>query len=470
MKKAFFTVLCIMLLFMSFHVHAADNQEKTVLYKIEVHEAVENQTYKAYKIFDYGIDTDGKYVYTIRTDSVWYDVVNGSRGLEFSSSEDDEEEYFVRVKDDFDAERFADRLFENIPEHAVYEHQTADSSGEVIINVDDQGYYFVTTTLGSLCSLNTTTPVAEIQEKNIFPDIDKNVFDTETGEYIKKTSASVGDVVLFKTELIDLHLSSGDVIIYDEMSDGLSLVLGSIRMKKDEENVNVSNYTVEYNIDEVDFKITLSESYIRTLESSDVVEIFYSATLNSDAFGESVNTTYLQYGENVSQRVSASVENFDMDIVKVNGTKTVIQGAEFLLYDALTGGNVVPVKKIGENVYRPALAGEQGEKITVGKAVIKGFGKRTLYIEEVTAPQYYDKLDGRITVHLSKNMIASFESTLYGDQYIDGGVAVTNHAGFLLPATGGKGILLISGGGLMIAALSFMLFVKKSKRVEYEKE
>lgn len=469
MKKAFFILLGIMLLFISFPVHAADGQEKTVLYKIVVNGAVENQTYKAYKIFDYGIDTDGKYTYTISGDSVWYDVVKEISSLEFSLSEDGEG-YFVRMKSNFDAEGFANMLYENIPEYAVYKYQIADNSGEVSIDVGEQGYYFVTTTLGSLCSLNTTTPVAEIQEKNIFPDIDKNVLDTEANEYVKKTSASVGDTVSFKTELRDLHLSEGDVIIYDKMSDGLSLVSGSIRMEKDEENVDVSNYTVEYSVDDVDFKITLSEHYIGTLESSDVVKIFYSATLNDDAFGESVNTTYLQYGAYSSEEVSASVENFNMDIVKVNETKTVIQGAEFLLYDALTGGNVIPVKKIGENVYRPALAGEQGEKITVGKAVIKGFGKRTLYIEEVTAPQYYNRLDGRITVHLSKNMIASFESTLYGDQYIDGGVAVTNHAGFLLPATGGKGILLISGGGLMIAALSFMLFIKKSKRVEYEKE
>lgn len=469
MKKIFVSLMCIMLFFISVPVQA-DSRERSELYRIVINDAVEAQTYRAYKIFEYGTDSDGKYVYTIRSDSAWCDVLlshSSSIGLEFSLS-DDGENYFVREKDDFDAEEFADFLYANIPENAVYLNKTAENS-QVVISTNEQGYYFVTTTLGSLCSLNTTTPVAEIQEKNIFPDIDKNVYDIETGSYIKKTSASVGETVDFKTELRNLHLSAGDIIVYDKMSDGLSLILDSIYLKKDGETV--SDYSVVYAPSEdVDFTVTLSEDYIKTLENDDIIELYYSAKLNEDAFGESVNTTYLQYGDNLSEEVSASVENYSIDIVKMNETKTVIQGAEFLIYDSLTGGNVIPVKKIGENEYRPALEGEEGERITAGKAVIKGFGKRTVYIEEVTAPQNYEKLDGRITVHISKDMKAQLETTLYGEQYIDGGVAVINHSGFLLPSTGGRGTMLISGAGLMIAALSVMLFAKKNKRVIYEKE
>ena len=46
------------------------------------------------------VDSDGKYVYTIRSDSAWCDVLlshSSSIGLEFSLS-DDGENYFVREK------------------------------------------------------------------------------------------------------------------------------------------------------------------------------------------------------------------------------------------------------------------------------------------------------------------------------------------------------------------------------------
>ena len=223
-------------------------------------------------------------------------------------------------------------------------------------------------------------------------------------------------------------------------------------------------------MDEIDFQVTVHKEYISTLQNDDTVEIYYSARLKEEAFGESINTAYLTYGDNVSEKVSATVENFSIDVIKINETNTVIQGAEFLLYDALTGGNIIPVKKIGENEYRPAVEGEQGEKITAGKAVVKGLRKRKIYIEEVSAPANYNKLDERITVNVSKNMTAELETTLYGEQYKDGGIAVINRSGFTLPAMGGKGIIIISGAGLMIVGLSVILFAWKNKRVIYEKE
>ena len=458
--KKIYIILCAVLLFMSFPVQAVGQeraQRGMEHYSIVIKNAVAEQTYSAYKIFDYAVDGDGKYIYAIRKDSVWYHVLqNMENGLIFR--EGNEEFDIVEADEDFSAEELAEFLKENIPEYAVYLYQKAEND-EVTIDVAERGYYFVTTTLGSLCSLNTTTPVAEIQEKNIFPDIDKNVYDSEKNDYVKKTSASVGDTVVFKTELVNLHLYDGDVTFCDEMCDELELIAESISVMLGENAVNESNYTIEYGVlDEIDFQVTVHKEYISTLKNDDTVEIYYSARLKEEAFGESINTAYLTYGDNVSEKVSATVENFSIDVIKINETNTVIQGAEFLLYDALTGGNIIPVKKIGENEYRPAVEGEQGEKITAGKAVVKGLRKRKIYIEEVSAPANYNKLDERITVNVSKNMTAELETTLYGEQYKDGGIAVINRSGFTLPAMGGKGIIIISGAGLMIVGLSVILF------------
>ena len=58
-------------------------------------------------------------------------------------------------------------------------------------------------------------------------------------------------------------------------------------------------------------------------------------------------------------------------------------------------------------------------------------------------------------------------ATIVGSVYKDGGVVVENHAGTVLPSTGGMGTTLfyVIGGGLMVAAV--VLLVTK-KRMEHK--
>ena len=227
------------------------------------------------------------------------------------------------------------------------------------------------------------------------------------------------------------------------------------------------DYTVKAPDGTAAFTVTFRQEYLQSLEQEDVLTVSYAARLNETAFGESVNTARLQYDGAFSEWVSASVENYSMDIVKINEAKTIVQGASFLLYDSLTGGNVIPVVKLSEGEYRPAVDGEQGEVITAGKATVHGLGKQILYLEEVTAPNGYSKLTQRAAIAVQGDMEAETEE----QTYLSGGAAVVNRvSGSLLPAAGGVGVTFLTVTGLGIIAISVVMFVRKSRRVEYEKE
>ena len=59
--------------------------------------------------------------------------------------------------------------YANSLENATKYSDTANADGELTISNLPLGYYVVDSTLGTICSLNTTDTVAEIEEKNENP-------------------------------------------------------------------------------------------------------------------------------------------------------------------------------------------------------------------------------------------------------------------------------------------------------------
>ena len=116
--KKIYIILCAVLLFMSFPVQAVGQeraQRGMEHYSIVIKNAVAEQTYSAYKIFDYAVDGDGKYIYAIRKDSVWYHVLqNMENGLIFR--EGNEEFDIVEADEDFSAEELAEFLKQAKPD------------------------------------------------------------------------------------------------------------------------------------------------------------------------------------------------------------------------------------------------------------------------------------------------------------------------------------------------------------------
>lgn len=214
------------------------------------------------------------------------------------------------------------------------------------------------------------------------------------------------------------------------------------------------------------FEIGFKEN---VLKPNDVVIVTYSATLNDKAVihpEPNTNETKLVYGEG-SETTWDKTETFtyQFDLVKTKTDKTVLDGAEFKLYDAKTEGNEIALIDESNGVYRVATAAEKAAEgfvsatIKAGKVTIKGLDSGTYYLEETKAPAGYNVLAERVEVKIDH---ANLTATVEGDTYVSGGVQVINQTGAELPSTGGIGTTIFYVvGGLLVVAAGVLLVTRK---------
>lgn len=328
------------------------------------------------------------------------------------------------------------------------------------------GYYLVNTTVGTLCSLDTTTPNVVMKEKNDLPGIVKEVKEDSTGEWGEENSAEIGDTVEFKTT-ITAKAGAESYVLHDVMSKGLTLNANSIKVQAGGSDLDAANYTVKTTglTDECDFEIEFAQSYLDTITADTSIIVTYTAVVNENAEVFNVpntNKTKLQFGADHRDETTwdeTKTYTYKVDVVKTDGSDKVLDGAEFKLYDAETGGHEIALVKVSDGVYRFAKDGETGVgTITTvnGQLEIKGFDANTTYwLEETKAPEGYNKLAGRVEIAV-KN--ANIDATVSGGIWQSGGVHIVNNTGTELPSTGGIGtaIFYALGGALVLGAIVFL--------------
>ncbi|MGN0267288.1 MAG: isopeptide-forming domain-containing fimbrial protein, partial [Lachnospiraceae bacterium] len=154
------------------------------------------------------------------------------------------------------------------------------------------GYYLVDTTLGTLCSLDTTNPNVEMYEKNEVPPIDKVVKEDSKNTWGDSNTAQIGDTVEFQTTI---HAKKGaqNYKLHDQMEAGLTLNTDSIVVKVgDKVLTEGTDYTVAFDVAckdrngkdaTCDFEITFTESYLNSITSNTDIVVTYTAILNENA-------------------------------------------------------------------------------------------------------------------------------------------------------------------------------------------
>ena len=180
------------------------------------------------------------------------------------------------------------------------------------------------------------------------------------------------------------------------------------------------------------------------------------------------NEAYLSYKDttNTDKETTPSetkTNTFKFQLVKTKVDNTVLDGAQFKLYDAATGGNVISFIKESATEYRVAVAGESGtvDTIDAGNVVIKGLDTAIYYLEETKAPNGYNKLSSRVEVKIdAANLTANMIGTTTWD---NGGVHVVNESGSLLPSTGGIGTTIFYILGSVLVLLAVVLLVTKKR-------
>lgn len=436
---------------------------------ITINNAIPEQTYTIYKILDLESYDKAKNNYSYKPANGWetfidqndeYFIKNEYDGISWKASEGETEAQ---------KQERASTLAKKALDYAKDSSHSITNSGKetagsttVTFSGLDLGYYLVDSSVGALCSLNTTNPTVEIQEKNGVPTVEKIIVDSnkdETDNY-----ANIGDVIKYKT-IITAQGGAQNYVLHDTMDKGLTFN-DDVKVKKSGETEDlIQNQDYELITNPTDktctFEIKFIDTFLKAINAETKIEVTYSATLNGDAkiYEANENTTYLTYGNN-NKTTDRKTHTVSYEIKVLKYTKTTdnpLANATFSLYNAETAGMPYKlVQKTGTTDYRLAMTGQSGiTEITTndkGKFSIQGLKPGDYWLEETAAPKGYNKLTKRIKVHINEagNYVINDENT--GSPISQ--VEVENKSGTVLPSTGGAGTTMIYliGGALVLGS------------------
>ena len=445
---------------------------------ITINDAVVGQTYTIYQILDLESYNASANAYAYKATSAWSAFINSST-IKGTYVEVDAQGY-VTWKNGADVAAFAKAAQKYAKDNSITNQGSVTATTTTVsFNGLDLGYYLVDTTLGTLCSLNTTKPNVVMEEKNEVPTNVKTVEEDSTGNYGEKNDADIGQTVNFKST-ITAQAGAENYVFHDTMSTGLTY--GSVTgITLNGTTVDASNYTVTAPAADGDtFDVTFTKAFCDTLKANDKIVISYTATLNENAViagAGNPNTSKLSYGDKgdashtpsgTTPPSTTTTYTWDVDVFKytMNGeTETALAGAKFTLSKNANGSNPIALVSEGNNVYRVAKTGETGTVTeittdTTGTFTIQSLDADTYYLTETAAPAGYNKLAGPVTIVIGENGVVN--GTTEAPQGVDE-VKVLNQTGAELPSTGGMGttVFYVLGGVLVVGAVVLLITKKR---------
>ena len=479
-KKLLALLLAMAMVFAMGITALAEQQGELTGGSITINDAVPGQTYKVYQILYLESYNAEAKAYAYKANTAWESFINSDAIKDVYVTVDSQG--YVKWKEDASVADFAKLAQKEAVNMAADGTQTADDPVEgatystVSFTNLKLGYYLVDTTLGTLCSLDTTNPSVVMQEKNEVPGNVKTVQEDATGNYGTENDADIGDTVNYKST-ITAQAGAENYVFHDKMNAGLTFN-GNVTVTLNgqsvaEEKYTFTDYTAEgagTSSDGCTFEVEFMQDFCNTLKADDKIEIAYSATVNEDAViaGDgNKNESKLSYGDSTNTKTTPSsittTYTWEFDVFKYTETtaneqttQTPLAGAEFILYKTVT-------EESEETTYYAQLT---NGKITgwtttkdqattlisnnVGKIEIDGLDADTYYLKETKAPDGYNLLGEPVTVTIANNGDVSVRGEILANKTVN----VENQSGSELPSTGGMGtkIFYVLGGILVIGA------------------
>lgn len=486
MKKMMaLVVAAAMMLAMSMTVFAEDSNNGSII----INSAVKDQTYTIYEILKLENYDSASGAYAYKATDAWSGFINGN-GIKDVYVDVDSQGYVTWKKKDNQGNEIGAADFAKAAQKYAADSKIGNqgsqvaSSDTVTFNSLELGYYLLDSSLGTLCSLDTTNPSVTIQEKNVAPSNEKTVEEDSTSSYGSVNDADIGQTVNFKSK-ITIPKGSENIVFHDEMSNSLTLDTSSIKVYTDENMTTVlsdSNYTTTSTglTDGCTFEISFDQTFLDGLTAdSTIVYVGYSATVNERAVvGGSGNTnkSKVKYGEKGETTTSTTTTyTWSFDVLKyANGDKTkVLADAQFVLLNSdksqvavIVNGklqswsNVSDVETDGTINWSANMTLTTGQN---GKIAIAGLDADTYYLREIKAPDGYNKLSDDVKVEIkptTDNAGSSMTLTAVTAE-------IENKSGSALPSTGGIGttVFYVIGGILVIIA-GVLLVVKRRMKAE----
>ncbi|WP_024412666.1 SpaH/EbpB family LPXTG-anchored major pilin [Streptococcus suis] len=492
-KSLFMTVLAVLAMVLPTTVASAQEVDTNAggTGTITVRNASQSQTYELYKLFDATVTADGT--------GISYKLPAGKTAANFGGDTwfDVDSKGNITAKPNVDV---------STPEFATWAKSfgtkvtssTATDNTLVFTNLTF-GYYFVTSSLGAVLTVDSTTPNATVIDKNTtnptIPDSNngggKKILAADGKTTTSTTTAKIGDTVPFQFKFNATNFVTANGVTKQIKSYTIADTPTALTINQDSVAVKVGTQTLVKGTDyTVAFdntgKMTVVLKWIKddksTIYNSPIeVSVTYSAVVTKEAKeGQATNIATLGYNSfdptnptdpnhpdnpdtpdtpdtpvdpKNPEDNKTIVTTHRFTLKKTNEAKDTLTGAEFKLYDALSGGAEIKVVKDGD-AYRVAEANETGVAIEAGEVVIKGLKhSTTYYLEEMKAPNGYNILTERQSIEVKENNTAQAN--------------IVNKKGGVLPSTGAIGTTLfyLVGSILLLVALVYTISKRRMNNI-----
>ncbi len=347
--------------------------------------------------------------------------------------------------------------------------------------------------------------------KSEYPTVDKTVAGVN-GDKPNGGGAAIGDVLIFALtskvpdmtdytqyvfKFIDtlsagltLQDDQGDVALpANPLSSGITVTIGQTTLQTKDFSASAVEESGGTKLT-IDLSTYLTNNK-NTLNAGDTIKVTYRAKLNDNAVvdGDTANTNEAkveysndpknpQDGTDTSTPDKTYTYTFKFGIDKQDEKQTALAGAEFKIWqdgdDGAFGGDDTALKfddkQNGKYVLNANGAVETITTDDTGKFNVEGLEEGTYWVEEVKAPEGYNKLAKPVKVVIAaaynEDGTLKSHSVVYGESstaaHGDHSVVIINKAGTLLPETGGMGTILFTLVGA--AAIGYGIYRKRTAK------
>lgn len=343
---------------------------------------------------------------------------------------------------------------------------------------------------------------------NLIPSFDKNTNQwvlEDQNVVIKATTPSITKTVTDEKKQVD-NYSTIDNITYtikadvptylensiakryyisDKLDNSLTInedSLTIVGLKSSNEPESITGYNITFDTtrpessDKVSFLIDFDYSKIRDYET---IKIVYTAKLNSNSVigteGNN-NCAYLDYSNNPyddtslqtqdTNKVTVYTYSVEIKSVDKDSIKTPLTGSEFTLTDL--GGNEIYFIKQEDGKYYLANSEEDGATKTLavdeqGNLYLYGLDEGIYKVNQTKAPEGYNVSSKSYEIEL----VDSEPDGILDDDYT---LIFPNTKGFVLPVTGGRGVIFLVSFGIILVGIGVVLLISIVRKRKFVHE
>jgi fimbrial isopeptide formation D2 family protein/LPXTG-motif cell wall-anchored protein len=328
---------------------------------------------------------------------------------------------------------------------------TATGTTAVTVSGLTYGYYYITTTTGSLVTIDTTNIEVEVIDKNTIPEVDKKITGAVSyDENGLKALAQIGTNVDYEVT-ITVGKGAKGYVFHDVMDDRLAYNNDvSVDPADSVDNTTTASGDT--------ITVTFKDAWLAENEG-ETITITYSAKITEAALSDNPakNTATVDFGEDyTTTEKETEVYNAQISVLKKDGDGNPLADAGFVLansegkYYKFADGAVTWVDS--KDDADEHFSDDEGKV-----APFTGLANGTYTLIEKTVPEGYNQAPDQ------EVEIAEHD---YTADNLEQEAEVTNNAGTELPSTGGIGTTLfyVVGSILVVGAVVVLISKRRTAR------